>query len=37
MNEKNIYNHQLALDVFCMDIIEGWMNWQKNNWKAYYK
>lgn len=29
MNERNIYNHQLALDVFCMDIIEGWMNWQK--------
>lgn len=29
MNERNIYNHPLALDVFCMDIIEGWMNWQK--------
>lgn len=29
MNERNIYNHALSLDVFCFDIIEGWMNWQK--------
>ena len=29
MNEKNIFNHALSLDVFCMDIIEGWMKFQK--------
>lgn len=29
MNEKNIFNHALSLDVFCMDIIEGWIKYQK--------
>ena len=29
MNEQNIFNNPIVMDVFCMDIIEDWMKYQK--------